>query len=52
MRHPASKTLAMAFERLGSQASVVVISPLNHDAEAIMFSAISYDRKGNSVLVI
>ncbi|MCX6003248.1 MAG: DUF58 domain-containing protein [Chloroflexi bacterium] len=48
----ASKALAMAFDRVGEQSSVVVVSPLNHDAEAIMFGAINCGNSGNPVLVV
>jgi len=50
--HPVAKALIAAFDKTGDQASVVVVSPLNHDAEAIMFSAVVYERKGNAVLVV
>ena len=50
--HPVAKALIAAFEKTGDQASVVVVSPLNHDAEAVMFSAVVYKKKGSAVLVV
>ena len=50
--HPAAKALLAAFEKTGDQASVVVVSRLNHDAEAVMFSTVVYKKKGNAVLVV
>ena len=50
--HPAGEALLAAFGKAGDQASVVVVSPLNHDAEAVMFTTVIYERKGNSVLVV
>jgi len=50
--HPVAKALIAAFDKTGDQASVVVVSPLNHDAEAVMFNTVVYERKGNAVLVV
>lgn len=50
--HPVAKALIAAFDKAGDQASVVVVSPLNHDAEAVMFNTVVYEKKGNAVLVV
>ncbi|MBN1643722.1 MAG: DUF58 domain-containing protein [Dehalococcoidales bacterium] len=50
--NPASKALSMISSSTGKQSSVVVVSPLNHDAEAIMFGAINYENKGNRLIVL
>jgi hypothetical protein len=52
VHHPVARALEMAFEKTSDRANVVVVSPLNHDAEAVMFSAITYRNKGNAVLSI
>lgn len=52
IRHPVAKALEMAFEKTSDRANIVVVSPLNHDAEAIMFSAITYRNKGNAVISV
>lgn len=52
VHHPVARALELAFEKTSDRASVVVVSSLNHDAEAVMFSAITYRNKGNAVLSI
>jgi hypothetical protein len=52
VHHPVAKALEMAFEKNSDRANVVVVSSFNHDAEAVMFSAITYRNKGNAVLSI
>jgi hypothetical protein len=52
VRHPVAKALEMAFEKTSDRANVVVVSAMNHDAEAVMFSAINYRNKGNAVLSV
>ncbi len=52
VHHPVVRALEMAFEKTSDRANVVVVSSLNHDAEAVMFSAITYRNRGNAVLSI
>lgn len=52
VEHPVVKALITAFDKVGDQASVVVVSLLNHDAEAVMFNTVVYEKKGNAVLVV
>jgi hypothetical protein len=52
VHHPVARALEMAFEKNSDRANVVFVSSLNHDAEAIMFSTITYRNKGNAVLSI
>ncbi|MDP2920193.1 MAG: DUF58 domain-containing protein [Dehalococcoidia bacterium] len=50
---PATRALTLAFERTGTpQSTVVVISLLNHDTEAVLFIASGYGTKGNATLVV
>lgn len=50
--NPAFKALSLAFGKSGEQSTVVVVSPLNHDAEAVMFSKVSGEAKNNPVLIM
>ncbi|MDD5288565.1 MAG: DUF58 domain-containing protein [Dehalococcoidales bacterium] len=51
--NPATRSLAIAFEKNRDQrATIIVISQMNHDAEAVMFGAIGHENKGSSVLII
>jgi len=52
VKHPVGKALAAALEKTGDRASVVVVSPMNHDAEAVMFSTAIHENRGSSVMVI
>jgi uncharacterized protein (DUF58 family) len=50
---PATRALNLAFERTGTpQSTIVIVSPLNHDTEAVMFIAGGYGSRGNATLVV
>jgi len=52
VQHPATKALEVAFKKIGSRSNIIAVSPLNHDAEAIMLNTINYRKSGNAVITI
>jgi hypothetical protein len=42
----------IAFKKIGTRSSIIAVSPLNHDAEAIMLNTINYRKSGNAVITI
>ena len=50
--HPAAAALLRSTERVPAPASVVLISRLNHDAEAIMVATERLKRRGFTVLPV
>ena len=50
--NPATKALTEAFAKADKQSNIVIISHLNHDAEALAFHTFSFTRKGNAVITV
>lgn len=50
--NPATRALAEVFSRVDRQSSLVIISHLNHDAEAVAFNTFSLTRRGNAVITV
>ncbi|MFC1953244.1 DUF58 domain-containing protein [Chloroflexota bacterium] len=50
--NPATKALAQAFTRMDKKSNIVIISNLNHDAEALAFNTYDLTMKGNAVITI
>jgi len=48
--NPATRALLEVFNKVDKQSNIVIISHLNHDAEAITFSKFRFARKGNAVI--
>jgi hypothetical protein len=51
-QHPAMKALMLAIEKNGDLVNVIVVSPLNHDYEAIMFNTIRFQNRGKVFMQI
>jgi len=50
--HPATKALSEVFAKVDKQSNIVIISHLNHDAEAVAFNTFSFARRGNAVITV
>jgi len=50
--HPATKALAEVFNKVDKQSNILIISNLNHDAEALSFNTFAYSRKGNKIITV
>jgi len=48
--NPASRALAIALDKAGTQSNVLVISQYNHDVEALAFNTFSLAGRGNAVI--
>jgi len=50
--NPATKALSEVFTKVDRQSNIVIISHLNHDAEAFAFNTFNFTRRGNAVITV